>query len=438
MPPTTQPALLRALLPGLLALATACDAPSGDAHAPCADPAVVVVHSDYRSTAVSLVTADGTRCVPDVLTSGSAEPGLLNALSGDVVTTRGPRPDRLVGLLDRYPAGVLTLLDPLTGRVTHQTQLSPGFAGNPQDLLPLGPGLDLVTRLQAAPRGVAAGADLVLVAHPAAAPDLAQTGSLIARRGLADLADPGFSPMPTRLARVGEVLFVGLAHLAPDFAAAGPGRVARIVLPPLPPSPASEAAQAAWLAALGLTAVALPGRENCAAVEASPDGLGVWVVCTGAFRGDASAAMAAGQAARSGLAFVTTAGEVVFSATAASLTIPLGAPAPLGFTLAPLDAARAVVVALGDFATARPDRALCVTRSQDGVGAVTVLAETEPFAFGGALADAARGVVLLADGDPRRPRLLRLDGLNDASVGAVTGEDASSETGLPPRHLGLR
>jgi hypothetical protein len=418
-----------------LALTSACEATSGQPEVACEAPAFVVVHSDYRSTAVSLVAADGTRCAPDLLTSGMAAPGLLNALSGDVVTTRGPRPDGLVGVLDRYPAGVLTLLDPGTGRVTHQTPLSPGFAGNPQDLLPLAPGLDLVTRLQRAPGAVDAGSDLVLVTHPPAEASGVLSGAVLARRDLSDLALPGFGAMPTRLARVGDVLFVGLAHLAPDFASAGEGRVALAQLAPAPEA-LSEAEAAAWLAGLSLTAVSLPGRENCASVEASPDGLGAWVVCTGGFRG--AAAISAGQAERSGLAFISASGEVAFSVSAASLTAPLGATAPLGFTLAALDASRAVVVALGDFATGRPDRALRVTRVADGVAEATVVAETEPFAFGGALADADRGVALLADGDPRRPRLLRLDVLNGSSGAPPVALTGTSDTGLPPRHVSPR
>jgi hypothetical protein len=422
---------------------------------PCAR---VAIHSDYRSTAISLLHPDGTPCALDLLDSGRAAPGLLNALSGDVVTTRGPRPDGLVGVLDRYPAGVLTLLDPATGRVTHQTPLAPGFAGNPQDVLPLGPGLDLVTRLARAPSSgpstpgapaEEAGSDLLLVTHPSPDPLQTLSGRLLGRLSLDGLATAGHLAMPTRLAHAGDTVFIGLAHLSPDFAQAGPGRIARLPLPP-PPTDApgqapDDASRAAWLAALTPDVVPLAPWENCAAVEADPGGAGAWVVCTGGFRGSAET-VADGQASRSGLAFVRTDGVVAFRASAEALTSPLGAVSPLGFTLAAFSARAAVVVALGDFAADRADRALLVVRAEGDAPTFGVhpLAETAPFAFGAALL--AGSTLLLADGDPSRPRLLRLEGLDGMTVHSaasapptftVTPLPKTSRTGLPPRHLAI-
>ncbi len=422
----------------LLALAAAgaplpgCDAnPGGPPLPPRDDCALVAIHSDYRSTSVSLLTADGAPCAPDLLDSGSQPAGLLNALSGDVVPASAPAAalatsGRAIALLDRYPAGVLTLLDADTDAVTHQVQLSAGFAGNPQDLFALGADLVLVSRLERAPVGATpapAGGDLALFRLDATDATTAG-GSFVGRLDLAPLAAPGFEPMPTRLALHEGALWVGLAHLKADFTAAGPGRIGRIA----PPPASGDARQLAdWLAAEEAEAVEFPGLENC--VEVAPAEGGVWVVCAGSFRRGA-----AGQVARSGLAFVGADGEVEAAFGAAALSGSDGDPAPLGFTLAAVDAHRAVVVLLGDLVTGRPDRAVLVTRGADAARpeSVTRLAEAPTFAFGDALLVGDGETLLLCDGDPVHPALLRIR-LGEPS--APTRLPATSATGLPPRSL---
>ncbi|HRE92495.1 MAG TPA: hypothetical protein PK095_25485, partial [Myxococcota bacterium] len=222
---------------------------------------LVAIATDYLSTSVSLLHADGTPCERDVLTSGSRPPGLLTALSGDVVLPSTPSNKGVVNLLDRYPNGVLTelALDPV--QVVAQTRLSPGFAGNPQDLLELADASLLVTRLESLPEG-GDGSDLVV---------LDASRNLTRRVDLAAFSDQGLDPMPTRLVPAGPLLFVGLTHMSRgDFAQTGPGRVLG-----LDPTTLEVLAQ-----------LDLPELTNCGQLASVNDSL--WVICAGHFRADLS------------------------------------------------------------------------------------------------------------------------------------------------------
>lgn len=389
-------------LPFVMALLACDDGGAAPPLPPREDCALAVVASDYRSTAVSLLTADGELCAPDVITSGSRPPGLLTALSGDVVLPSAALPDGRVRVLDRYPNAVLTTLDPLTSEVLDQLAVSTGYPSNPQDVTAIDGAL-VLTRMEHDDDG-AEGSDLWWPGD----------GSRLA---LDDHADPGLDPMPTRFARAANGLWVGLTHLAADFAAAGPGRVLGL----------SDDGRAV------VRRLDLPSLQNCGTIaSAQPDG-GLWVVCSGLFRNASGP-----QIAHSGVAWLgpdavaADNGPLAPSwlAAAAELHSPGDVGRPLGFTLAPLDDARALVVALGDLATRRPDRLLLVHRD----GPIVLLAEGGAFELGGVLTVSGR-LVLVADASPTRPRLRRFT-WPDADGQATELEPVVvSPTGLPPRHL---
>lgn len=385
-------------VPFLLAamLVSACDDSSDDPPVDGSHCALVVVSSDYLSTSVSLLNADGTPCAQDVITSGSKRPGLLTALSGDVVLPSTPSA-RGVLLLDRYPNGVLTQLGLSPVGVTAQARLSPGFAGNPQDALELD-GFLLVSRLESIPEG-GDGSDLVL---------LDQTLSVSARVDLSPHADPGFDPMPTRLVEVGDYIWVGLTHMSRgDFAQTGPGRV------------------------LGLShdlqiraRVDVTDLTNCGSVAASDHA--IWALCAGHFRADLGQ-----RRARGGLVRIPLPGpkdDVTgltpdFIARASTL-------GPMAFSFAPTSDEAAAVVLLGDLVTKAPDRLVIVHTD----GRVEPLAESSPFSLSGLLYLPEQSLLLAADGDAFHPQLLRFD---LSSPNARVLEPVSvSATGLPPRHLG--
>lgn len=391
--------------------------PGPDFVLPPSQCAIAVVSSDYRSTSVSLLAADGRVCVRDLVHSGTRPPGLLTALSGDVAVPSRPigsavGADPALLLIDRYPNGIITLLDPAARRDDAQVQAQyavvSGFPGNPQDVVTLGDGSAIVSRLDRNPDDADDGSDLLVV-------DLAD-GRAVDRIDLGPAAAPGFEAKPTLMARAPDGrLWVGMAHMTGDFAQAGPGRVA--VVDPI----AREV----------VTSVTIENGDvtNCADIALAPGGL--WVVCSGKFsRGDVP------QVSRSALAFIdTSSATVAWSAPASDL-----GDAPLGlFSLAALDDTRALVVAvgeLGDGSDARPDRLILVDRvahsSRDLAYSPRVLLEAPAFQIGSLLPSPDAGVVLVAVADDHAPRIAVLGLADLAPRGDIVDVSA---TGLPPRQF---
>lgn len=385
-------------------IASACDtdtqAPQGPVDGSRCE--LVAVASDYLSTSITLLHADGTPCALDVLTSGSRPPGLLTALSGDIVLPSTPSNRSVVYLLDRYPNGVLTelALDPV--RVVAQTRLSPGFAGNPQDLLERGDRDELlITRLESPPEG-GDGSDLVVL-------DAART--FTRRVDLSAFADPGLDPMPTRLVRAGPLLWTGLTHMSRgDFAQTGPGRVLGLDASTLEVVASAE----------------LPELTNCGQLAAAPNSL--WVICAGHFRADLVRRRAFGGLVRLPLPLTTPPAAAVTTLTP-DFVAPATELGPLGFPLAPISDDAAVVVLLGDLTTRAPDRLALIHTN----GRLELLAETTPFSLSGVLYLAESKLLLAADGDAFEPRLLRFD--LSTSPPTPLAPTLVSRTGLPPRHL---
>lgn len=389
----------------LLAIAlSGCDSePATQALPPREECALAVVNSDYSSTAVSLLTADGHLCAPDIITSGSRPPTLLTALSGDVVIPFEPAPNGQLHLIDRFPNGVITTLDPLTGDVTSQTRASVGFAGNPQDIA-FTPS-PLVSRLRRS-EADDLGSDLVALA----------TGETI---DLSNYVDSRTQPMPTRFARAKGLLWIGLTNLSADFSVAGEGRV--IGLDPTTLE-VKRVLQVPWL-------------QNCGNIASLGTEHGLWIVCSGIFAGSTSGP----QLQHSGIAFYDD-GQLVAADLATipdwyTLAAQMEEPRPLGFTVAPLGPNHVLVVGLGDLAAGRPDQLLLVERVDRQDAIVTVVAESDKaFELGGVVVRPNEGIVLVADGSATNPRIRRFEWL----PGPVLRELApvvSSNTGLPPRHI---
>lgn len=369
---------------------------------------LVAVVSDYRSTAVSLLTGDGSPCALDVLTSGSRPPGLLTALSGDVTLPSEPASVGAIELIDRYPNAVLTRLGLDSLEVSRQARLSPGFAGNPQDLVALPPSLLVVSRLERDP-ATELGSDLLLLSGE----DLSPRG----RIDLGLLAVPGFDAMPARLAVAAGRLWVGLSHLSTDFRRAGPGRIAALSLAATAPdTPLADP-----------ETVALPGLTNCGQLAKSPDEDAIWVVCAGLF---ASADGARQQG--SGLARISTSAALTPTADLIATAETLGRP--LAFPLAPLSANAVAVVLSGDLTDQTPDRLVIARQRATGAPLeVTDLATGGPFELSGLTFLDETSLLLLADGDPRAPRLRRFD--LAASPPRELAPVTVSRTGLPPRQV---
>lgn len=181
-----------------------------------------VMCSDYASTAVDVISGGADAITrPAIVHSGSRDPGLSAALSGDVVLPlRALAAGRIV-LIDRYPAAVLTFVNPAgVPLVERQLNVGAGFAANPQDALAWGSSL-WVARMNPRPgadrSAVDAGDDLTAVT---------EWGGVVARVGLTEHADDGLFARPARMTPFGDRIAVVALHLDAAFTGrAGPGLV---------------------------------------------------------------------------------------------------------------------------------------------------------------------------------------------------------------------
>ncbi len=227
--------------------------------------ALYVITSDYQSSAVSVVSFDGEVLVAPFLSSASETPGLSVALSGDVVAPLSTTSGELI-LIDRFPAGVLTFADPKSGTVVAQTDVSTGFASNPQDALELKDGRIAVARYGENPTPGQApfdsGSDLLLLDGA--------SHTIVGQVELRSLLeDAELLPRPARLARNDEEVFVLLAAYSKDFLSGGDGRLAVLD---------GESLQL-------VNVIELSGGLGCGALALAPSKNRLAVGCSGSFSG---------------------------------------------------------------------------------------------------------------------------------------------------------
>lgn len=396
----------------LSALAAAsCNVPeppasSGGVHVdkgPCGR-GTVVVQSDYLSTNVGLAGLDGTVLSGSFVSSGARSAGVSTALSGDVVAPSARPESDLVVLIDRYPNGVLTWLDPGTAMVQAQLSVATGFASNPHDYVELGDGRAYVSRYEnnAAPgrQPWDGGGDLLIVRW--------NPPEIVGRIALGQPDDGALLPRPDRMQRLRDRVWVLLQRFDASFANAGDARVAGV-------DPSRDAVD--WL-------VTLPGYASCGAMAASPSGESVVVVCSGAFRDQAA------QLDRSGVVLLDASHDPPSELRRFDLAAELGAPvAPaVGF----LDETHVLGVAYGDLEAGRGDQVYALDLS---TGAVEVLAASgDGFELGEIRCAPGCGEpCLLADAGRLSLRRWRLDGAVVRELPAIELDDG---IGLPPRWLG--
>jgi len=366
---------------------------------------VVAVHSDFVSTAVSLLNPDGTLCVDSLVTSGSAALDVLAALSGDVVVPSSLDPEGRVVLVDRYPHAVVSLIEVDPPADVSQVSVAMGYAANPHDVAFLGDGRAYVARLASngspAPGagGLDKGGDLLIV-------DVA----LLEPMGRVALpSDDGFEPMPSRVVPLGDRVWVTSSHLARDFSTAGPGRVLGV-------DPVTDEV---------VSVVSLDGLENCSSATPSLDSQGLWVSCSGLL-----ASSEAAQTAASGLVYLGLEGGELVEQWRVSAESSLGGP--VAWSIASVSPGVAIFTVFGSLAEGTPDRLVWADRSAGLVHELGV--EGTAFELGGLLWSPDDGVLMVADAAPEAPSIRRFT-LGDAALTELEPIDGSPSTGLPPRHL---
>lgn len=216
---------------------------------PRTGPRYAVISGDFSASAVSLLGADGGVMADEYIHSGSVQAGLVTALSGDVeMPTQSGDPGVLV-LIDRYRTDVITRIRLSDGKVLGQvkTHTPPAqdtenaYTSNPHDYVRIGPDTAWVTRnqpnLDPGVDDIDRGNDLLRI-DPSSMErtderiDLSVLNTTATRTNF----DTGVEEevevyaRPSRMARVGDTLIVGLGLSAFDFSAFGPGMVAVVDL----------------------------------------------------------------------------------------------------------------------------------------------------------------------------------------------------------------
>lgn len=392
----------------LLLLVAGCASPDdpGGACAPSdleplsATPSFAVVASDYSSSAVGLLDAEGEVISEAWLDSGSAPPGIVAALSGDVSLPSAPVRRCTLAVLDRFGTDVLTLLDTCSQTpIRMQVDVGPGFSANPHDVLRVDGALwlsryDLNPSVE--PSAIERGNDVAIV----------EGGRVVARVDLS-AGDAGEAiARPSRMAWLEgsgghRRVVVGLARLSADFMVAAEGAVAVI-------DPETRAVEL----------VELPGLAQCGELDAIDDRL--VVTCTGApFADEAERRATAGV-----VALALDAGGALAIVSAWRAADHPGAPVPSGPTV-PLAADRWVTLAWGDLLEDIPDRVLIVRPDTEA----QVLFTAPPFTIGEGAYDAAADLLLLPDADAGVIRRFHADGAELTPVPVTTCH------GLPPREI---
>ncbi|MGE0789913.1 MAG: hypothetical protein AB7S26_29840 [Sandaracinaceae bacterium] len=402
--------MTRALVCGVVSVVgTACDG-GGCPHAdlsPVAGPApaYAVVSSDYASTSVALLDADGELVRAEWIDSGTTESGIVATLSGDVSLPSAPQAECEVALLDRFGTDVMTLLDPCgQDPVRAQVAVGLGFAANPQDMLRMDDGSFWVSRLSvnlAAEEGaIDRGDDIAIV-------DLGHR-RVIDRIALDALDDGPRYARPSRMARLRagsmDRVIVATARLSADFADAAEGAVAVI-------DPETRAVERFSLAPL----------TNCGELDpVVGEPASAIVTCAGPTFG-----VEADRRASAGLAWLELgeAGTVSVRARWIASEHP-DVGVPFGPTVA-LGRGRLVTIAAGDVAES-VDRLLAI--DLDAASATVVLEASEAFVLGEGAYDLAQDLLLIPDAAAGVIRRLR----GDIELPPI---DASGCRGLPPREV---
>ncbi|HTM43959.1 MAG TPA: hypothetical protein VL137_03335, partial [Polyangiaceae bacterium] len=110
-----------------------------------ASSGILVVSSDYQSTSIAALSNEGEIVSEQIVSSGSAKPGLSAALSGDAVLPTTVSGEEAV-VIDRSASAVLSWLNLKTAKVRAQLSVATGFFSNPHDYVPISTGKAYVTR----------------------------------------------------------------------------------------------------------------------------------------------------------------------------------------------------------------------------------------------------------------------------------------------------
>ena len=373
---------------------------------------LAVVGSDFTSTVISLVAADGTLAKDDCIDSGTHAGGNLSlTLSGDVTLPSQPQDGGDLWLIDRGNAA-LTIVAPTTCAVTGQVSVGTGFKSNPHDVAVVSASKVYVTRYEKnvdAADATSKGDDILILDRASGA----ATGRIDLSGYAAPVEGAVTQARPDRMVIADGLIFVTLGSQDAKFQATGEGRV--IVIDPSIDGVADM--------------VALPGLKGCSAMFTLPAEHILLVACGGSFA-DAE------QSASSGVAVIDTGASppVLVHVTKASA---LGGQ-PVDFQwVAALSGAQAFASTVGTF----PDAKNNVAGSNDALFALNPESDAStPISLETGAFNLGRGAVgattlFVPDAAMAKPRI-HLFNASVAGAPTETGAfDPDPARGLPPREI---
>ena len=369
---------------------------------------LAVLHGDpyYTSSLLSLVDPSTGALIHDnCLNSGSAAPGLSQALSGDVVLPSAPLPGHPLIVIDRGN-GNLIWVNPADCSVTRQISVAQGFLAYPYDVIAVAANKLYVTRYSSNPMPTTTldgGGDLLIV-------DLDQ-GQPVARIDLAPYASgAGLNPNPDRGQVLDGKLYITLNSFNADFSKAGMGRVVVV-------DPASDTVTGT---------IDLQGLQNCGPIVPVP-GMpkALAVACAGVFK-DANRLQV------SGIALIDTSTTPPTVKTVVTATA-FGRPVSTA-DLAVASAGLGLIVVPGDSSGTPADE---LWRFDFAGGAPQmVLAGKASFVLGGLVYDPTSQRVFVGDADAKNPSVRVMDVSSGTPV-ELTPINSDPKKNLLPRSLGL-
>jgi hypothetical protein len=370
---------------------------------------LAVVGSDFTSTAISIIAADGTLAKDDCIDSGTQAGGKLSlTLSGDVTLPSQPQLGGDLWLIDRGNAA-LTIVTPSTCAASGQVSVGTGFKSNPHDVAVVSASKVYVTRYETnvAPADANSTGDDILVLDR-------DSGAIKGRIDLSGYAAPvagsKIQARPDRMVIADGKVFVTLGSQDAKFLAAGEGRLVII-------DPATDTVS---------DVAALPGLKGCSAMTVLGEKL--YVSCGGSFAD-------ADQSTSSGIATVD------LTARPALLTHVTKAAAlgghPINFSwVAALSATQAFAGTLGTFADATSG----TPGTNDAVFAFDPTADTSSVlaldagAFDLGRAALGATTLFVPDAAAAKPRLHPFDVMATPPK-ETTAFDPEPSKGLPPREI---
>lgn len=370
---------------------------------------LAVVMTDYQSTNVALIDLEARTRSGSVIHSGVRAAGLQAALGGDVSMPAQRMPGDLV-LIDRTPGSLLTFVDPETAAVQGQLAVGTGFEANPQDVLDLGDGRTLVSRLH---RNSSPGSqpydegDDILV--------FSEARTAISQRiDLSPILAPDERARPSQMLALDEQVVVALSGLDDRFQGAAVGRLAVLDRDTLQLQGSFE----------------MEGMINCGALDGNSDETQLVVSCSGKLDTTANAAAPAG----SGLLLIELAPDLEDWKVGARLLASEQEQGPFGFSVS-FASDRWVVGATFGAAegpdAGRPDRILAWDLQSGET--LTLLRSEKPFLLGDVRCILPCSLCFAADAEREGVHrwTLQEDDWQEPSFHPI-----DSPIDLPPRQLG--